>query len=54
MTSGSQQGLDLLGKVLINEGDPVLVETPTYVGALHAMGIYAPRSRVYGRRWAGS
>ncbi len=43
MVSGSQQGLDLLGKVLINEGDPVIVETPTYVGALHAMGIYAPR-----------
>src|SRR3954469_2095055 len=43
ITSGSQQGLDLLGKVLINEGDPVLVETPTYVGALHALGIYGPR-----------
>ncbi len=43
ITSGSQQGLDLLGKVLVNEGDPVMVETPTYVGALHALGIYAPR-----------
>ena len=43
VTSGSQQGLDLLGKVLVNEGDRVLVETPTYVGALHALGIYAPR-----------
>jgi 2-aminoadipate transaminase len=43
VTSGSQQGLDLLGKVLINEGDPVMVETPTYVGALHALGIYGPR-----------
>ena len=43
MVSGSQQGLDLLGKVLINEGDLVIVETPTYVGALHAMGIYGPR-----------
>ena len=43
VTSGSQQGLDLLGKVLVNEGDPVLVETPTYVGALHALGIYGPR-----------
>jgi 2-aminoadipate transaminase len=29
MVSGSQQGLDLLGKVLVNEGDPVIVETPT-------------------------
>ena len=43
ITSGSQQGLDLLGKVLVNEGDRVLVETPTYVGALHALGIYGPR-----------
>jgi 2-aminoadipate transaminase len=43
ITSGSQQGLDLLGKVLVNEGDHVLVETPTYVGALHALGIYGPR-----------
>jgi len=43
ITSGSQQGLDLLGKVLVNEGDRVWVETPTYVGALHALGIYGPR-----------
>jgi len=43
MVSGSQQGLDLLGKVLIDDGDPVLVETPTYVGALHSLGIYGPR-----------
>src|SRR5258706_5614968 len=43
MVSGSQQGLDLLGKVLVNEGDPVIVETPTYVGALQALGIYGPR-----------
>jgi len=43
ITSGSQQGLDLLGKVLVNEGDRVLVETPTYVGALQALGIYGPR-----------
>lgn len=43
MVSGSQQGLDLLGKVLVNEGDPVIVETPTYVGALQALGMYRPR-----------
>ena len=43
IVSGSQQGLDLLGKVLVNEGDAVVVETPTYVGALHALGIYGPR-----------
>ena len=33
ITSGSQQGLDLLGKVLIEPGQPVLVEQPSYLGA---------------------
>ncbi len=42
MTSGSQQGLDLLGKVLIDEGSKVLVETPSYLGALQAFSIYGP------------
>ena len=36
ITTGSQQGLDLLAKVLIDEGSSVLVETPTYLGALQA------------------
>src|SRR5690606_32573011 len=36
MVSGSQQALDLLGKVLIDEGSKVLVETPSYLGALQA------------------
>jgi len=36
ITTGSQQGLDLIAKVLIDEGAPVLVETPTYLGALQA------------------
>lgn len=36
ITTGSQQGLDLLAKVLIDEGSTVLVETPTYLGALQA------------------
>ncbi|WP_374409761.1 PLP-dependent aminotransferase family protein [Hydrogenophaga sp.] len=36
ITTGSQQGLDLVAKVLIDEGSPVLVETPTYLGALQA------------------
>ena len=43
ITSGSQQGLDLIGKVLLDPGDTVAVETPTYVGALHALGLYGPR-----------
>ena len=36
ITTGSQQGLDLVAKVLIDEGARVLVETPTYLGALQA------------------
>ncbi|BBB48395.1 aminotransferase-like domain-containing protein [Pelolinea submarina] len=40
ITSGSQQALDLLGKILINPGDGVLVESPTYVGALQAWRAY--------------
>ena len=40
ITSGSQQALDLLGKILINPGDRVLVESPTYVGALQAWRAY--------------
>ena len=42
MLSGSQQGLDLLGKVLIDEGSKVLVETPSYLGALQAFSVYRP------------
>ncbi len=40
ITSGSQQALDLLGKIFINPGDRVLVESPTYVGALQAWNAY--------------
>ena len=36
ITTGSQQGLDLVAKVLIDEDSKVLVETPTYLGALQA------------------
>ena len=36
ITTGSQQGLDLVAKVLVDEGSRVLVETPTYLGALQA------------------
>jgi 2-aminoadipate transaminase len=42
MTSGSQQALDLLGKVLIDEGSRVIVETPSYLGALQAFSVYGP------------
>jgi 2-aminoadipate transaminase len=40
ITSGSQQALDLIGKLLINPGDRVLVEAPTYLGALQAFNAY--------------
>jgi 2-aminoadipate transaminase len=43
MVSGSQQALDLLGKVLIDEGSRVLVETPSYLGALQAFSLYRPQ-----------
>ena len=36
ITTGSQQGLDLVAKVLLDAGSRVLVETPTYLGALQA------------------
>jgi 2-aminoadipate transaminase len=42
MVSGSQQALDLIGKVLIDEGSKVLVETPSYLGALQAFSVYRP------------
>ncbi len=42
MTSGSQQALDLLGKALIDEGSRVIVETPSYLGALQAFSVYGP------------
>jgi 2-aminoadipate transaminase len=40
ITSGSQQALDLIGKVFINPGDLILVEEPTYLGALQAWNAY--------------
>lgn len=42
VTAGAQQGLDLLGKVFLNEGDAILCEGPTYVGALNAFSSYQP------------
>ena len=42
ITTGSQQGLDLCGKILLDQGSPVAVETPTYLGALQAFTPYEP------------
>ncbi len=43
ITSGSQQGLDLTGKIFLDEGDVVLCESPTYLGAINALRAYRPR-----------
>jgi DNA-binding transcriptional MocR family regulator len=43
VTTGAQQALDLVGKILIDPGDEIVVEAPAYVGALTAFGAYEPR-----------
>ncbi|MEN8242473.1 MAG: PLP-dependent aminotransferase family protein, partial [Chloroflexota bacterium] len=40
ITNGSQQALDLIGKVFIDSGDKILVEGPTYLGAIQAWKVY--------------
>ncbi|MBN1302811.1 MAG: PLP-dependent aminotransferase family protein [Anaerolineales bacterium] len=40
ITSGSQQALDFVGRMLINRGDKIVVESPTYLGALQAWAVY--------------
>jgi 2-aminoadipate transaminase len=43
ITNGSQQGLDLMGKILLNEGDDLVIEEPGYLGAIQAFSIFRPR-----------
>jgi 2-aminoadipate transaminase len=43
VTTGAQQGLDLIAKVFLDEGDAILCEGPTYAGALNAFAAYRPR-----------
>lgn len=43
ITSGSQQGLDFIGKLFLSPGDTALVTAPTYLGALQAFNPYEPR-----------
>jgi 2-aminoadipate transaminase len=45
ITNGSQQGLDLIGKIFLDQGDPLLIEQPGYPGAIHAFSIYEPDFR---------
>jgi DNA-binding transcriptional MocR family regulator len=46
ITAGSQQGIDLVGKLFIDEGSPVLLEAPSYLAAIQAF-------RVYGAEFCG-
>jgi DNA-binding transcriptional MocR family regulator len=43
ITSGSQQALDFLGRLLLSPGDTALMTAPTYLGALQAFSAYEPR-----------
>lgn len=43
ITTGSQQGLDLMGKVLINKGDKVAVESPCYLAAIQTFSLFEPK-----------
>lgn len=47
ITTGSQQGLDLLGKVLLDRQSIALVETPTYLGALQALRLCEPQFQTF-------
>jgi len=42
ITNGSQQGLDLIGKLLLDKGDKVLLEKPSYLGAIQALSVFQP------------
>lgn len=42
ITTGSQQALDLIGKVLLDKGDGVIVERPTYLAAIQAFSLQQP------------
>ncbi len=43
ITTGSQQGIDLLAKCLLNEGDTLVIEEPSYLAAIQAFSIFRPR-----------
>jgi 2-aminoadipate transaminase len=43
ITNGSQQCLDLIGKVIINPGDHIAIERPGYLGAIQAFSLYEPQ-----------
>ena len=42
ITNGSQQCLDLIGKILIDPGDRIVIERPGYLGAIQVYSLYEP------------
>jgi len=53
VVSGSQQALDLIGKAMVDDGAPLLVESPTYLGALQAFAPFGPAFRALPADGAG-
>jgi 2-aminoadipate transaminase len=45
ITTGSQQGIDLMGKSVINEGDELVIDEPCYLAAIQAFSLYRPKFR---------
>lgn len=43
ITTGAQQGIDLAAKILVNDGEPVVVEAPSFVGTLNSLRSYQAR-----------
>ena len=43
IVSGSQQAMDLVGKVFIDEGDGIILEKPAYLGAIQSFSMYQPK-----------
>ncbi len=46
ITTGSQQGLDLLSKIFLNPGDPVVLEKPGYLGAIQSFSMFEADFRI--------
>ncbi|WP_460053655.1 aminotransferase-like domain-containing protein [Spirochaeta dissipatitropha] len=53
ITTGSQQGLDLIAKILVNDGDCLGIEEPGYLGAIQAFSLYRPRFCPVQLNWDG-
>lgn len=43
ITTGSQQALDIIGKLFINPGDNVMIERPSYLGAIQCFSMFEPQ-----------